>query len=72
MQLKTNVLEDLKKNKACKRALEDLHEKSFYTIEEWIRKNDIMLCHHRSLKVISAYLKIEIEEMIVETEEVQQ
>ena len=69
MRLKDSVLQKLKENKRARRALEDLHDKSFYTIDTWIKNNDIMLCHHTSLKVIAAYLEMEIEEMIIEEPE---
>jgi len=61
MRLKQNILDILRDNKDVRRALEDLHNKSFYTIDRWIKENDPMLCHISSLNIISSYLKIEID-----------
>ena len=68
MKLKEEVRIALRRNKRAKRALEDVHDKSLSTIERWIRYNDPMLCNLASLRVIGAYLKKDIEEMIVAEE----
>jgi len=63
MQLKDNILSELKENKEAKRGLEDTWERSVSTIERWINDNDPWLCHLKSLNVISAHLKKEIEDL---------
>ena len=68
MRLKDNVLKELLKHKDARRALEDLHGKSFYTIDRWLRTNDPMLCHTGSIEVICAYLKYDQDEIIVKEE----
>jgi len=68
MILKSSVIGSLrlKHNKNCVRALEDLHSKSFYTMQEWIKNNNPLLCTLDSLNVISAYLRLDVEDIVEE------
>jgi len=68
MKLSDSTLKQLAESKTVRRALEDLHNKSFYTIDRWIKENNPMLCHQGSLRLLSLYLKLEIDEMVVMTE----
>lgn len=67
MSINAVVLDQLKhrKNKNCIRALEDLHAKSFYTIKEWIKFDHPQLSTIDSINVISAYLNLNIEDIVV-------
>lgn len=66
MALKSNILRELrnKSNKNCVRALEDLHEKSFYTIQDWIKNNNPLLSTVESLNIISTYLEVDSADLI--------
>jgi len=65
MPLKNNLLPKIRKDKKLVRALEDLHCKSFYTIHDvWIPKNNPMLSTIDSLQLISAYLHIDIDDLV--------
>ena len=69
MQLKNSVLKEIRKNKALVRALEDYFEKSHFTIfNVWLVNNNPMLCNINSLKLISAYLKRDIDDLLETTE----
>lgn len=68
-KLKNNILQLIKSNNQIRRALEDMHNKSFYTIDRWIKTNDKMLTTIDSLKVISAYLRMPIEQLVDDPEE---
>jgi len=67
MSINKAVLVQLKdkKNKNCLRALEDLHEKSFYTIKEWIKNDHPQLSTIDSLNTISAYLDLSIDDIVI-------
>lgn len=66
MKLNDSILKKIKKNRDCVRALEDLNEKAPFTMQTWLKINHPMLCHIDSLKVICAYLKLEIHELVEE------
>ena len=68
MILKTTTLHKIRRNKECHRKLEDRWEKSFYTIETWLRTDNPLLCHPDSLQIISHYLKEDIESLIIKQE----
>jgi hypothetical protein len=69
MRLKNSVIKQIRKNKACHRALEDRWEKSFYTIETWLKTNNPLLCHGDSLEIIAAHLKEETEALTIKEEQ---
>ncbi len=64
LKIKADVLNQLKKDKACQRALEDFWGRHSTTVADWIRMNDPQLCHMGSLRIISAYLKIDIIDLV--------
>ena len=64
MPLKSNILPVIKKNNKLVYALTQLHERSFYTIQLWIKNNDPLLSTSDSLQLISAYLHTPIDELI--------
>lgn len=68
MILKKNVLQLIKKSNPLRRALMDLHDKSEYTILKWLRENSPELTKYNSLQVTAAYLKMEIDEMVIKEE----
>jgi hypothetical protein len=68
MKLTTNALREIKNHKDCHRALEDRWDKSFYTIETWLRINHPMLCHNDSLSLICAHLRKSVESIVVQEE----
>lgn len=68
MILKTTTLHKIRRNKDCHRALEDRWEKSFYTIETWLRTDNPLLCHVDSLQIIAAHLKEDIESITIKQE----
>lgn len=67
MSINKSVLVQLKdkQNKNCLRALEDLNKKSFYTIKEWIKNDHPQLSTIDSLNIISAYLNMDIDDIVV-------
>jgi len=68
MPLKSNILPEIKKNSKLVYALTELHGRSFYTIQLWIKNNDPLLSTSDSLQLISAYLHTPIDELIVKYE----
>jgi len=68
MRLKDSVIAEIKKNKALVRALEDLFDRTPFTVMQWIRQNNPMLCHISALQIIAAYLKKEMDDLIEKTE----
>jgi len=68
MILKDSILNEIKNNPALRRALMGLHEKSEFTILKYLRENSPELIKYTSLQVISAYLKKEIDDMIIKDE----
>jgi hypothetical protein len=68
MKLKEEILSEIKNHKKCHRALEDRWEKSFYTIETWLRINHDLLCHPDSLAIISSWLGKDIDEITIQEE----
>jgi hypothetical protein len=68
MILKNSVLKEIKKNRSCVRALEDLNGKAPFTMQTWLKINHPMLCNINSLKVICAYLKTDIDSITEHTE----
>ncbi|MBC8489080.1 MAG: hypothetical protein H8D45_23915 [Bacteroidetes bacterium] len=67
MKLTNSTLKKIKKNAPLKRALMDLFDKSQYTIESYLNKNNTELCRYDSLQVISAYLECEINDLLTES-----
>lgn len=65
MKLKDSVLQEIKKNDRCRRALMDVHDKKESTVLRWLRENSPELTLFSSLQVIAAFLRKEIDEMIV-------
>lgn len=68
MKLNTETLDAFRKHKAARRAMEDLWGVAHSTVQRWIRNNDPMLCNLSSLNVIGAYLKKEIDDMVIKEE----
>lgn len=68
MPLKINILPEIKKNTKLVYALTELHKRSFYTIQFWIKNNDPLLSTSDSLQLISAYLHLPLEELIEKLE----
>lgn len=68
MRLKDSILKKIKQNDKIRIAIMDLHEVKESTVLRWLRENDTMLCHHSTLLVISARLKKDIDEMIIQEE----
>lgn len=68
MILKSTIINKIKRNKDCHRVLEDRWQKSFYTIETWLKIDHPLLTHGDSLKIISIYLKEDIESLTVKEE----
>ena len=64
MSLKNNILEQIKNDKNLHRTMEDFHDKSFYTIETWIKTNNPMLSNYDSLQIISQALNIPLEDLM--------
>lgn len=65
MILKDNVLGLIRQDKFLKRELEDKLERSFYTIEEYIKLNDPKLCRHDILMLIAAHLKMQVDDLYI-------
>ena len=65
MKLKDNILNDIRKNHALRRALMDLDDKKESTILRWLRENSTELLVYSRLQIISAYLKEEIDDMVI-------
>ena len=65
-RLKNSVLDLIKSNKDCKRKLEDIENKSPFTLYEWLRSNNPSLCQISYLEVISHYTGIAIEDLYEE------
>ena len=68
MRLKDSTLNSIKKNYRLRRALMDLHEVSEQTIMAWVRKNYPKLIEYNSLQLTSAYLKKDIDELVIKEE----
>ncbi len=68
MKINKETLNAFRKHKAARRAMEDLWSVSHSTVQRWITKNDPVLCNLSSLNVIGAYLKKEIDDMVVKEE----
>jgi hypothetical protein len=68
MPLKISLLPKIKKDRKLVRALEDLHGRSFYTIQLWIKDNNPLLSTIDSLQVISAYMHVDIDDLIEKKE----
>lgn len=68
MRLKDSIIKEIKKNRSCVRALEDLNGKAPFTMQAWLKINHPMLCHINSLKVICIYLKTDIDSITESTE----
>lgn len=70
MKLKKSTLAKIKKNKDLRRSLIKLHDNSETTILLWLRTNSPRLIEYTSLKVIAHFLKMDIDDLITETDEV--
>ena len=64
MQLKPSVVQQIKKSLKLSRALEDLHHRAPMTMRDWLYKNNPHLCMPDSLRVISAYLKLPVKDLV--------
>ena len=64
MKLKTSVIKQIKNSVKILRALEDLHDRKSLTIRDWLYKNDYRLCMPDSLRIISAYLKLPVKDLV--------
>ena len=68
MKLKDSILNQIKENRPLRGALMDLHEVAESTVLRWLRDNHPHLIKYSSLQVIGAYLKQDIDAMIVQEE----
>lgn len=68
MKLTDNTLKEIKKNRRLRTALMDLTNNSEYTILKWLRENSIELLKLNTLQLISAYLKKDIDEIVIKEE----
>ena len=64
MKIDQNILPKIRENRSCVRDLEDIFDRSNYTILKWLRENNPQLCRQDSLHVISKHLKIDIPQII--------
>ena len=65
MKLKDNILQDIRNNPPLRRALMDIDDKKESTILRWLRENSTELLVYSRLQIISAYLKKEIDDMVI-------
>lgn len=65
MKLKDSVLQQIKKNDECRRALMEIHNIKETSVLRWLRENKRELTLYASLKIISQYLNTDIDSMII-------
>ena len=64
MELKDNILKEIKKDYSLRRDLMNLHHVSEYTVLKWLRENSEELIKLSSLEIIADYLDEEIDNLI--------
>lgn len=65
MKLKHSVITEIQNNKILLRELEDLFDKSYFSIHRWLKENNENLIRYDSLLIISLNLNIPIDNLIV-------
>ena len=70
MKLKENILKEIKKNREVKVALWMYYENDIKTIDKWIKDNSPKLHSLPSLRIIAAYLKKDIDDLVTDTDQV--
>ncbi len=67
MALKENILVELRKpdNYKCIRALEDLHNKRPYTMNDWLKINHPQLSTVYSVTIIAHFLNLTFDEVVI-------
>ena len=68
--LKHSILVRIKKNMPLKRDLMEEKDVSQYTLEKWLRDNYPTLTEWNCLKLISHHLKLQPEDLVMESEEI--
>ncbi len=67
--LKPEIITEMRKNALLRRAIIDASniysEKTYYN---WLKRNDERLTTYRNLQLISAYLKLDMEDLLINNE----
>lgn len=69
MRLKPEIIEKIKKSKATKARLALELNKSFLTIQRWLKANSVELTKIRALTIVSQELNCPINELATEPQE---